>query len=225
MKVSKALAAMLLAVAFAAPAIAQQSNWSSRPYVGLNIGQGSGKGWGDAFAVESVKGGIGGVEAGYNWRKNNVVFGIAGGLSVAGTKGEETNVRTFTSSFDDYTSRTTTTNKVALDRLSTLRGRLGYVVASNWFLYGTGGLAVARVKTETALQLTSTYNGVPSSDTYSYKQVRNATGWVYGGGVAYAVDRDLSVKWEYTKVEMQDMNGGVAVAPLKLVWVGLEYQF
>ena len=214
---------MLLAVVFATPAFAQSTNWNG-PYVGLNVGHGSGKGWEDAFDVKSVKGNVGGIEAGYDWRKNNVVFGIAGDMSASGVKGTETTVRSYTSSFDDYTSRTETTRKVALDRLGTIRGRLGYA-AKDFLLYVTGGLALARVKTDVANQSSSTYEGISRSDAYGYKEVRNATGWVFGGGVEYAINRDFTVKAEYLRTEMQDMYGGAAVAPLNILRAAGQYRF
>lgn len=225
-KISKVLAALLLAVAFATPAMAQHDY--SGPWIGMNVGQGSGDGLKDAFDVENAKGKFAGFGAGYDWQKGHVVVGIVGDISGARINGAQTVSTLYQSSYDDYKTTTTVDTKATLDRFYTLRGRLGYV-AGPWLLYGTGGIASARVKTGrvSTEQWSYTSGGKPHSgtDMYESKNVLNTTGWVFGVGAEYAINQNWRAKMEILSLQVQDSYYAKAVAPFKVVQIGIAYKF
>src|SRR5690606_9214241 len=80
-----------------------------------------------------MSGVIGGAQLGYNFQAGNFVFGIEADISGTGIKGTVTD--------PDAGYRVTS----RLDWLATVRGRVG-MAFDRVFLYGTGGLAVGRVK-------------------------------------------------------------------------------
>lgn len=221
------LAALLLAIAFATPAMAQHDY--SGPWVGMNVGQGSGDGLKDAFNVENAKGKFAGFAAGYNWQKGHIVGGIIGDISGARINGTQSVPTSYKSSFDDYTSRNVVDTKATLDRFYMLRGRLGYV-AGPWLLYGTGGIASARVKTGNVNteQWSGTSNGKPYSGTYMYesKQAINATGWVFGVGAEYAINTNWRAKVEVLNLQVQQGNSyAQGAAQFRIIQAGVEYKF
>ncbi|MCR4275835.1 MAG: outer membrane beta-barrel protein [Candidatus Parcubacteria bacterium] len=227
MKTKMIFAALLLAVAFATPAMAQHDY--SGPWVGMNIGQGSGDGLKDAFNVENAKGKFVGFGAGYDWQRGNVVFGIVGNISGARINGERTVSTLYQSSDSDYTSRTTVDTKATLDRFYTLRGRLGYV-AGPWLLYGTGGIASARVKTGRIYTDRYSYTdngGNPHSgvDVSESKQMLNTTGWVFGVGAEYAINTNWRAKMEVLNLQVQDSYYARGVAQFRIIQAGVEYKF
>jgi outer membrane immunogenic protein len=66
--------------------------------------------------------------------------------------------------------------------LSTVRARAGFTVNNNWLVYGTGGIAYAKVQ--------NSFNfGDPGALTFvNNKSVsKTLTGWVAGGGIEYMV--------------------------------------
>ena len=93
-------------------------------------------------------GGLGGLQAGYNWQAGHLVAGVEADVSVSGIGGRASGSYTLrpvflVGDFDNYTGTVTVTQDI--DYLGTLRGRLGYA-STNWLLYATGGLAWAHVR-------------------------------------------------------------------------------
>jgi outer membrane immunogenic protein len=83
------------------------------------------------------------------------------------------------------------------DWLSTFRGRVGYA----WdrvLVYGTGGLAVANVRTFD--QVCFPTAGIPGCNTASNSSTR--TGWVAGGGIEWAFAPSWSIKGEYLYADL-----------------------
>ncbi len=226
-KISEVLAGMLFLVAFvAAPAMAQQ-NYSGL-WVGMNVGQGSGDGLKDAFNIENAKGKFVGASAGYDWQKGNVVVGIIGDISGARINGAQTVVTSYQDSYNDYAATETVNTKVVLDRFYTLRGRLGYA-AGPVLLYGTAGIASARVRTNGVDTVQSSYTSsgklYNNTDVYESKQAINATGWVFGVGAEYAVSRNWRAKLEVLSLQVQDGYYARGTAPFRVAQVGFEYKF
>ena len=208
-------AVMLMVFSFSAMA---QTSWTG-PYIGLNAGYGAGK-W-DAFNFERLeqedvtrlnpknnKGILGGVEAGYNWMLGNMVFGIVGDFSLSDIDG----LRTYPVDLDEGGTYLSST-KSTLNRLGTLRGRLGYVLGDRILVYGTAG--VARAQAKIVLDW-----GYPSPDPYSWG--RTANGWVLGYGVEYAVTSRWSGKVEYIRLQMKEADYDV-VDPFNVIKVGINY--
>lgn len=196
--------------------------WSG-PYVGFNVGQGSGS-WEDSFSVNNVKGSIAGAEIGYNLqRPSHLILTVAADLSIAGIKGQETVVSTYNDI--GYSASTTTTSKAMLDRFATLRGRLGYAFRDRFLVYGTTGIALARIKAERTAWDTTDNNGVLSSYSYSNSGVNNEMGWVFGGGAEYAITHDWSGKVEYLRMEMQGIGMESPLATVGVVRLGVNFRF
>ena len=82
--------------------------------------------------------------------------------------------------------------------LATVRGRVGYA-AGEWLLYGTGGLAIADLKTSDTLS-------APSIGVFSANSSAARAGWTAGGGVEYAFSRAWSTKLEYLYVDVKGNN-------------------
>jgi outer membrane immunogenic protein len=197
-----------------APVVAPIYNWTGF-YVGLNAGGA----WNDSnattttvftpagyFAASSIpaialagnqninrSGFTGGLTAGYNWQANNWLVGIESDFNYFGVKGS-----TSTSALYPCCAPTgfTVNSSVSSDWLITLRGRVGVLVSPSLLLYGTGGLAVANVKS--SYLFTDTFaaaNESASIDTTRY-------GWTAGVGAEYALLNGWSVKAEYLYVDL-----------------------
>ena len=124
-------------------------NWS-----GFYIGVNAGGGWAEVEEGLSIPGRLGyqtsvtdsgftgGVQLGYNWFiAPNWLFGIEGDINYL--RGARQDTFRFINTGEDVVGR----QETKLRRLSTVRGRLGYVWASTAF-YATGGLAIGDVKSD-----------------------------------------------------------------------------
>jgi outer membrane immunogenic protein len=134
---------------------------------------------------------IGGGQIGYNYQIQSVVLGVEADMNYTGL------------------SKTATTGTFGLpvcgaptcsiaqsynaDWLATFRGRFG-VTTGNLLFYGTGGLAVARVRYNDTFTLPTSVNAASSSN------VR--TGWTLGLGAEWAFNPRWSVKAEYLYVDL-----------------------
>jgi outer membrane immunogenic protein len=94
-----------------------------------------------------------------------------------------------------------------LDWFSTFRGRMGFTPMDRVLIYGTAGLVLADVKSDTAVNFSTfpnspVYNG--ASHIGSSHQV--LPGAVVGGGVEWAFAANWSVKAEYLYFRLTDLN-------------------
>jgi outer membrane immunogenic protein len=100
-------------------------SWAG-PYLGGNLGYD----WGSVHNSATKPSGFsGGVQAGYNFQTDNIVFGIEGDLQISGAEDR----------FAPW--------KFSNPWFGTIRGRLGYSFG-NIMLYGTGGLAFGTLRAE-----------------------------------------------------------------------------
>jgi outer membrane immunogenic protein len=76
-------------------------------YAGLNLGH---------FETDHDDGLVGGVQVGYNWQNQQIIYGLEADLSVA--------------------------NSDTIDWLGSARGRLGYLLQPGLMVYGTAGIGV-----------------------------------------------------------------------------------
>ncbi|CAN5337949.1 hypothetical protein BH10PSE10_BH10PSE10_25450 [soil metagenome] len=137
----------------------------------------------------------GGLQAGYNWRQGNVVYGV------------ETDIQYSTQETDRSCLLTCTTASSAmfrqkLDWFGTARGRIGYGVGPTLF-YATGGIAYGEVKT----RVTETIALAGINGTASFKDVR--AGWTLGAGMETPLELfdwfkpgQWSVKTEYLYIDL-----------------------
>jgi outer membrane immunogenic protein len=197
----------------AAPVV-YASPWSGF-YVGLNVGGA----WGQFdpttstvfsptgyFATTSVpaiaavgdqrinpSGFTGGVTAGYNWQASNWVLGVETDFNYLGLKGSATGGAVYPCCAP---TAFTVTSSSSTDWLFTLRGRAGILVTPALLLYGTGGLAIANVKS--SFIFTDTFATAAASGSLDTTRV----GWTAGVGGEYALMSNWSVKAEWLYVDL-----------------------
>lgn len=196
------------APASTAPVAAMTGHWSGW-YAGLNAGGNWGTaqtpthvGYGTAgifmlpAAVDAInrigadadvntRGFTGGIHGGYNVRTGQWLLGLEADLDYFRSAGTQSATGLFVPGLT-----ATLTSSVSTDWMFTLRPRVG-LIRNNWLVYGTGGLAVTRLKASWSF-LTS--NG-DTSETASVSATR--AGWIVGGGVEAALPQNLTLGVEY----------------------------
>jgi outer membrane immunogenic protein len=146
----------------------------------------------------------GGLQAGCNHQAGAVVLGVEGDInssspvSVSGSYGPTGPINL------DFTSSHTETVTNQLDWFSTLRGRFGFAV-DRLLIYGTGGLAVAQIRSTTNVVFGSDQfflagNAFSGSDTVT------RGGWVAGAGAEWAIASTWSLKAEYLHLGFGSLN-------------------
>ena len=208
-------------------ASAANYNWSGW-YLGLNAGGN----WGTSAATTTVQpstfpagfgscpacrsdiaaignqkfdtsGFTGGVQGGYNWQSGNLLVGIeldyqyfrsAGSISTTG----------FAPSLPGLV---TVNTSVSTDWLFTARPRLG-AVANNWLFYGTGGLAVTKLKATWHYHDTLT---TPAAENAAASATK--TGWTIGGGIETALPGNWLLGGEYLYVKFGSISASEFLKP------------
>jgi outer membrane immunogenic protein len=143
-----------------------------------------------------TRGGVGGVQAGYNWQSGTWLAGVevdfdafrsAGSTSVTGPNPP------FAGSF------LTIATSVRTDWLFTARPRLG-VVWNNWLFYGTGGLAVTNLKANWSY-FENTASAFESGSVSTTK-----VGWTAGAGFEAMLPSRWTVGVEYLYVKFDNVS-------------------
>jgi len=179
-------------------------------YVGAHVGYGWGQeklgfpaiGYSTSF---SPKGVVGGGQIGYNYQINQFVLGLE--ADVDGTGMSKT-------SFDPVTGAAYG-SQIPVE--GSVRGRFG-IGWDRALLYATGGLALGQEKT--------TFTPPGASFT------RGLSGWTVGGGIAYAVTNNWSMRGEYRFTQFERVNDTPPASPTishrldeHAVRVGVDYKF
>jgi outer membrane immunogenic protein len=144
------------------------------------------------------EGGLGGIQAGYNFQAGRVVYGLETDLTWTGQR----------DSFDfsgqknilgeEFNYQETTAAK--LQYLGTVRGRIGY--ASGEFLpYFTGGLAWGRMGMDLNWTLTQP-SCVSCVASFYGSEAHTLFGWTLGAGFEYAFAERWSAKIEYLYADL-----------------------
>jgi outer membrane immunogenic protein len=188
-----------------APAIVAPAwSWTGF-YLGVNAGYGWNTTTGDYFCsyagvvgdvgcstpvsgVVKPRGGLFGVQAGYNWQRNRIVYGIEADIQWSGIKDSASapvqcclpqlgeSVGVFSASAN-------------LEWFGTLRGRLGFAAFDRGLIYGTGGLIYGH-------ESVSALVAFPGGTSYSASSGSTRTGWTLGGGLEYAFTQNVTGKIE-----------------------------
>jgi outer membrane immunogenic protein len=155
----------------------------------------------------------GGGEFGYNWQFNGRgVAGIEADISYMGGQNKSVNFASLTANpnfspvlFSQPYAATVTRN---LDYLATVRGRLGFLAAPTFLIYGTGGLAFGQAASLTkestifpcgfALDVCTGFGGG------SY--LRTRVGWTAGVGGEWMMGSNWSAKVEYLYYDLGTAN-------------------
>ncbi len=203
------------------------SNTSSvERWTGFYFGGSVGGGWGksttfydragdDHPTVESnnPNGYMGSISAGYNQQlNNNIVVGIEGDLGMMNYKAPDR--------LDMWDGHIWKSQFGGM--WGSLRPRIGYAF-DNVMVYGTAGLAF--------MQTNEIILGDNDATQNTYNQTIHS-GWVFGGGVEYALSDNLSTKIEYLQMQFPENRSYTNNEELygftnsaNIVRVGLNYKF
>jgi outer membrane immunogenic protein len=204
-------------------------------------------------ASSKLRGGFGGLQAGYNWQVNPYFLaGVEADFQGSAIRGNAVDPPF---RFIGLPSQIATEHKVTW--FGTVRGRLGFLPTDRMLIYGTGGFAFGRVEANSAMTFLipiGTFQaggfgfgvnctvGVSLPTCLTGNSARTATGWTAGGGFEFALLQNISLKAEYLYVNLGTGDHAlVAVVPpvgsapasfnvsrkvdYNLARVGLNYRF
>jgi len=240
----------------------EKINWAG-PYMGIKVGysqyenKGSGEYsddtfgqpnnlaniWNDVSKEKNNNKAFGGFEAGYNWQKDRLVYGLVADLSFINSTSHSSGTRSNSAedsplvSGEALTGTTYSFNrKDKMEWLSTVRGKIGYET-NNFLPYVTGGIAFAKVK--------NLHQNVTCCPTLYENDINSVlTGWTLGAGLTKKIKENLSLTLEGLYTEFPDKKGSFGStipylsgsitgiqSPYKIennimsVTLGLNYQF
>jgi outer membrane immunogenic protein len=170
-----------------------------------------------------LNGVIGGVQLGYNWQIANYLAGLEADFDGTGQKGGGTASALFPLNGTPGGTITAPYSE-SLSFLGTVRARGGYIIANQFLIYGTGGLAYGRiagsgsetapgfnVPASNALGAASCVSGVCSLGSWSTGVTK--VGWVAGAGVEGAAFGNWSWRVEYLHVDLGSANLSFSTLP------------
>lgn len=137
------------------------------------------------------QGTFGGLQLGYNWQAERLVFGIETDIQFGDIGDAGGGVYSNNPAFVGAAS-------ADIDWFGTLRGRLGFVASERLLIYGTAGLAYGGIDFNQIATNTGNGNVVAFSDDDT------KVGYTVGGGIEYAIDPRWSMKVEYQYIDFGD---------------------
>lgn len=164
-----------------------------------------------ATPTQDFKGGLWGGQVGYNYQIKQLVLGVEGD----GAWG---------SSLDTFIrDGNFLTENGKIDWMFTVRGRVGYAFGS-FLPYGTVGRTWMRLEQGTACPAGAAFGVCAVTGAFNIQLSQTFTGWVYGGGVEYAFNKNWSVKVEtlWTKLDDKIYSSNVPVVGVVSAPVGLS---
>jgi outer membrane immunogenic protein len=174
----------------------------------------------NAFAASDrakMDGFLGGGQVGYNWRRDNWLFGVEADMQATGEKGSSL----FCVTAGCPVGSTTARADFHLRWFGTLRGRAG-LLWDNLLIYATGGLAAGQLNSDYVL---GTVGGATPIALGSASNIR--FGYAVGAGGEYRFSERWSVKLEYLYMDLggngASLTGSVTSLPL-IVTVG-DFRF
>jgi outer membrane immunogenic protein len=156
----------------------------------------------------TATGAVVGGQVGYNHKfKNNVVMGIEADMDYADVKSSSQSSSNYSISNTNYAGTNNINgiynnsyNRIGLDWIGTIRGRLGYA-AGKFLPYVTGGLAYGGLSNSSNSGFGYGYGGGSSQNVYASNGSGSSTsvraGWALGAGAEYMLADNWSVKGEY----------------------------
>ena len=143
----------------------------------------------------------GGIQAGYNWQRNNFVYGLETDFGAFRLRGSRQANGTYPVSYNQTAGDPFTINtSFSSDWLFTLRGRIGATLMPNLLAYATGGLAVTRLTVGNSFTDVNSY-GPPGYASENGSTAKLKAGWTLGAGLEWALSNNWSVKGEYLYVD------------------------
>jgi outer membrane immunogenic protein len=218
MRVLVGLASLLIcSAAMAGPAAAPVTGTWNGLYGGLNIGgirvddgpmtstpanAATGTFWGPCATTGACprdragnddNGFIGGGQLGYNWQLQGFLVGVEGDIQGNSADSSRTVTRSGVAGFVPFTG----TADTKIEWLSTLRGRVGVLVAPTVLAYATGGVAYAGIERKFSAQFSPA-----SPASYSGKDEGEKFGWTVGGGLEWVIGDRVTLGAEYLYVDL-----------------------
>jgi outer membrane immunogenic protein len=158
---------------------------------------------------------VGGGQFGYNWQlAPNWVAGIETDIQYSNVKGGVSFAST------DPGVQFGLTSSHRLEWLGTVRGRFGYLLTDRLLAFATGGFAYGKTKANAAIANVSGLgltilipNGFTTdldcpafSVCIAGSGSRTSVGWVAGGGLEFAAWDNVTLKFEYLRVDLNDLT-------------------
>ncbi|MGA7487943.1 MAG: TonB-dependent receptor, partial [Xanthobacteraceae bacterium] len=212
---------------FKAP-VATAWSWAG-PYIGANIGYSFGRSKTDAVfndtttgaallaagSSDSLNGGIGGIQGGYNWQWANWVAGVEADLQISGQGATPTYVcpgAICNPTIVGFDAPVTATFEQGykLDSFGTLRGRFGSTITPGLIAYATGGLAVGSIRTTVSLAGTGfDADGNPGLVSNTFSKLTQKAGWTVGAGLEGRLFGNVTGKVEYLYLDFGTVSTSV----------------
>jgi outer membrane immunogenic protein len=165
---------------------------------------------GGGAGVTHLSGAFGGVQAGYNWQMQSLVYGLEADFQGSTQRGS-LGLCDQPGCLPGLVFLATGAN-YRLPWFATVRGRLGYTPLPSTLLYLTGGLAVGRIEEDFS------EGPVGGAAILGVDTGTTRTGWTFGGGVESAITDHWTAKVEYLYVDygtvtssFSGVTGGVLV--------------
>lgn len=164
------------------------------------------------------RGPLGGLQFGYNYQLNKMVYGIEADFSVANIDGG--GATTLPGPFLPFATYTTSVDQ-RLKWFSTLRARVGFLQMDRVLFYGTGGLAIGQSNYSANIHRTAFLLNfsVPASAT------ETKTGWTIGAGAEYVLPNNWSVKAEYLYYDLGSVTLNGTQVPTIILPNAASYNF
>lgn len=153
--------------------------------------------------TDHLNGSLGGAQVGYNFQSGNIVYGVEADIQKSDITGKSSsNLYNVPENCGCSPNTLNSDLKQKVNWFSTIRGQVGYSF-NNILLYGTGGLALAGIKTNVS-NVYSAYgdNVVDSSLNDKHTQV----GWTLGAGAKLAVYKNWIIDAQYLHISLNKEN-------------------
>jgi outer membrane immunogenic protein len=167
---------------------------------------------------------IAGLQTGYNYQNGSLVAGVEADVQFAVGRG--TKVRTNSGAFSlgsigpfqiNADEEAAVGSWRSLHYLATLRGRLGFIVAPSFLIYGTGGVAFGQTQFRFAaghlvtLQIPG-YGSASAIGDGGAIMTPPRAGWTAGVGFEWMFARNWSAKFEYLYYDLGSVSASFPLA-------------
>jgi outer membrane immunogenic protein len=147
---------------------------------------------------QDSSGGLFGGQAGYNWQYGRFV----GGLEVDYDAADLKSAASWAGAIKRAGATAVIDQQIKVDALASVRARLGWSVAPDLLVYGTGGLGMGHQ------QYGMDREAFPPKPSSNYVMGTSATefGWVAGGGIEYKLLENVLLRAEYLHYDFGAIN-------------------
>jgi outer membrane immunogenic protein len=181
-------------------------------------------------ASSRLRGGFGGLQAGYNWQASTFFLaGIEADIQGAAIRGEAANPP-----FGLVLGTAQIRTEQVIEWFGTVRGRLGFLPTDRLLIYGTGGFAFGGVKENTLFISSGGQAGAAGGFSFDCsvgpfcfagQSTRTALGWTAGAGVEFAAWQNVTFKAEYLYVNLGGGHSQLLVAQSTAAFGGAPASF